>query len=65
VIHHTAAQLRAASQCETFAALVELGMSMRCAARKTGRPLSFFSGENSPYARYTRVGLKALKGARR
>ena len=54
-----------AGTCLLFDELMASGKhSMTTAARKLGRSVSWFSGENSRYARFKRDGFKALVSAR-
>jgi hypothetical protein len=55
-----------AGVCRQFDLLLAGGAhSLRTAAQELGRPASFFSGQNSPYAKFKRGGLAALLPARR
>ena len=50
-----------AAVCRQYESLMADGAhSLRTAAQEVGRPASFFSGDNSPYARWKRDGLAGL-----
>ena len=57
--------LEVARICEQYLALIAQGNSLRMAAYTLGRSPSWFSGDNSPVARYQRGGVAALLPERR